>query len=239
MRACHRSLVALRRAARVAGGLLIAGACTHAAALAAPGADLIYTCTDASGRRLTADRLIADCVGREQRVLARDGSLVRIIPPTLTATERAQVEAREQRRAAERERLAELARRDRSLLQRYPNEAAHAKARESALEPARVGMRASEERVKELKAERKPLEQDAEFYVGKPMPAALKQKIDANDAALEAQRVFIANQQAEIARIDATYDAELARLKKLWAGAVQGTLGPIETAAAAAPAPKR
>ena len=239
MRLSARSLAALRRAARAAAALPIAGVCAHAAALAAPGGDVIYTCTDAAGRRLTADRLIAECVGREQRVLARDGSLLRVIPPTLTAAERAEAEARNARRAAERERQAELARRDRTLLQRYPSEAAHAKARESALEPARVGMRASEERIKELKAERKPLDEDAEFYVGKPMPPALKQKIDANDAALDAQRVFIANQQAEIARINATFDAELARLKKLWAGAPPGSLGPIETAAAAAPAPRR
>lgn len=34
----------------------------------------IYACTDASGRRITADRPIASCVDREQRVLGNTGS---------------------------------------------------------------------------------------------------------------------------------------------------------------------
>ena len=227
---------AIARAGRAAiGGLALAGASLGWAA----GSDIIYTCTDAAGKRLTADRLIAECTGREQRVLARDGSLVRIIPPTLTATERAEFEVREQRRVAEREKQQELVRRDRSLLQRYPNEAAHTKARQTALEPARVATQASQERMDELAVERKPLATESEFYVGKVLPAELKAKLDANDAAVEAQRTFTHNQPAEMARINATFDAELARLKKLWAGAAPGSLGPIETAAAPSAAPAK
>ena len=48
----------------------------------------IYTCIDAHGRRLTSDRPIPACIDREQRELNRDGTVRRIIPPTLTATER-------------------------------------------------------------------------------------------------------------------------------------------------------
>ena len=54
----------------------------------------IYTCIDDKGRRLTADRPIAECTDREQQVLNRDGSLRTVLPPTLTAEERAQREAR-------------------------------------------------------------------------------------------------------------------------------------------------
>ena len=43
-----------------------------------------------------------------------------------------------------------------------------------------------------------------------------------------------ANQQSEMARINAGFDAELVRLKKLWAGATPGSLGPLDTAAAPA-----
>jgi hypothetical protein len=237
MRPTARTL-AHRLAARAAAGLVLAGGCLPAAAPATTGSDVIYTCTDASGKRHTADRLIAACMDREQRVLGRDGSLVRVIAPTLTATERAESEAREQRLAAARQAQQDLARRDRSLVQRYPNEAAHAKAREAALEPAQVGLRASEQRVKELTLERKPLLTEAEFYVGKALPLDLKLKLDGNDAAVEAQRAFMQNQQAEISRINAGFDAELVRLKKLWAGATPGSLGPLDTAAAPATNPK-
>ena len=228
---------ALHRAGRFAGALAVAGAAQLAAA--AVGSEFIYTCTDASGKRLTSDRLIAECTGREQRVLGRDGSLLRIVPPTLTPAARAEAEARDQRRAAERQAQLDLVRRDRNLMQRYPNEAAHDKARQAALEPARVGMRASEERLQALAAERKPLQSETEFYVGKPLPSELKLKLDANDAAVAAQRAFMQNQQAEMARLNAGFDLELARLKKLWAGAAPGSLGPLETAAAPASAAAR
>src|SRR5437773_459008 len=82
-------------------------------------------------------------------------------------------------------------------------------------------------------AERKPLIDEAEFYQGKQMPAKLKQALDANDAATDAQRALIQNQQAEIGRINALYDAELGRLRKLWSGAPAGSMGALPVAPAA------
>jgi len=189
----------------------------------------IFTCTDGQGRKLTSDRPIAECIGREQRVLNRDGSVQRVIPPTMTADERADFEAREQRRIAEIKAQQEAVRRDRNLVQRFPNEQAHAKAREAALDDIRKSVQTSEARLKALAVERKPLMDEAEFYVGKKMPAQLKQQLDANDAATEAQKSLVQNQQSEVGRINALYDAELARLKKLWAGAPAGSLGPLPT----------
>jgi hypothetical protein len=228
----HRKLASV--AAHGLAALALMACLSAASGAVAASTDVIYTCTDGAGKRHTADRLIAECMGREQRVLGRDGTLVRVIPPTLTPAERAEVEAREQRRLAEREKQQELVRRDRNLLQRYPNEAVHAEARAASLESARQALRVSQERLQRLAVERKPLTSETEFYVGKALPPELKQKIDANDAAVEAQRSLIQNQQAEIERINSGYDTELARLKKLWGGATPGSLGPIETAAAPA-----
>jgi hypothetical protein len=207
------------------------------AALAAP--ESIFTCTDAQGRKLTSDRLIPECTGREQRVLNRDGSVQRIIPPTMSADERAEFEAREQRRAAEIKAQQEAGRRDRNLLHRFPNEAAHAKARASALDDIRKSVETSEARLNALAVERKPLMDEAEFYAGKKMPALLRQQLDANDAATDAQRALVQNQQSEVERINALYDAELARLKRLWAGAAPGSLGPLASASAPAGPAKR
>lgn len=199
-----------------------------AAQTPSPGANgaraLIYTCVSADGRRFTSDRPIAECSTREQRVLNSDGSLRHVLPPQMSAEERADKEARD--RKAELERLAQqdAVRRDRNLMQRFPDEAAHQRAREGALDTVRVAMRTSEQRLKELGTERKPLLEEAEFYKTKPMPAKLKQQMDANEAATEAQRNAIQNQQAELERVNKLYDAELARLRKLWAGAAPGTL---------------
>ncbi len=199
----------------------------------------IYTCTDDRGRRLTADRPIAECAGKPQQILNKDGSLRGVLPPTLTAEERAAHEARE--RAAQEARAAQqdAARRDRNLVARYPDEARHRAARESALDTVRLALKAIDLRQQQLLAERKPLRDEAEFYEGKPLPPKLKAALDANDAALEGQRGVVVTQEAEMARINRLYDDELVRLRKLWAGAPPGSLGPSgpggPTGAAAAP----
>lgn len=193
-----------------------------------PSAAGIYTCTDGQGRRLTSDRPIADCTSREQRVLNKDGSVRQVVPPTLTAEERAEREAAQRQAELARAAQADAVRRDRNLMARFPNEAAHAKAREAALDPVRVAMKATEKRVKELADERKPLLDDAEFYKGRTLPARLKQQLDANDAAVVAQRQSAANQEQELQRINRLYDIELARLQRLWAGATPGSLPPAE-----------
>lgn len=209
----------------------------------AKGGANIFSCTDANGKRLTSDRPIPECVAREQRVLNADGSVKRVLPPTLTAAERAEAEAREVEAAAERVAKQDTIRRDRSLMQRYPSEAAHRRARDAALEIVRSSMRISEARIKTLTAERKPLQDETQFYAGKQVPAKLKSQIDANDAALSAQRSLMQDQEAEVGRIDGLFDTELARLKKLWAGAPPGSLdNPTAPAgasiAAAAPSTK-
>jgi len=187
----------------------------------------IYSCVDDQGRRITSDRPIATCTAKEQRVLNKDGSLKAVVPPTLTAEERAQKEAAERKQAEQRAAQADAVRRDRNLLARYPSETPHRKAREAALDTVRVAMKATEARLKALEAERKPLLSEAEFYVGKPLPAKLRGQLDANDAATEAQREVALQQQAELERVNRLYDAELTRLKQLWAGAAPGSLGPI------------
>ncbi len=195
----------------------------------------IYTCTDDRGRRLTSDRPIPDCLGKDQRVLNNDGSQRTVLPPTPTAEERAEREVREREAAQRRIDQADAVRRDRNMVARYPDEAAHQKAREAALDTVRLAIKTTEQRLRDLAAERKPLTDEAEFYQGRAMPAKLKTQIDANDAAREAQRSAVANQEAELARINSLYDAELARMRKLWSGAPPGSLGPLVGAAAQAP----
>ncbi len=206
-----------------------------AAQAPASGPSGIYTCIDDKGRRLTSDRPIAECSAKEQRVLNRDGSLKAIHPPTLTADERAEQEAREKRAAEARAAQADAVRRDRNLMARYPSEAPHQKAREAALGGVRLALRSSEQRLADLAAERKPLLDEAEFYKGRTMPEKLKAQIEAVDASVEAQRNAVATQEAELARINRLYDAELQRLRKLWAGAPAGSLGPIHEPPTAAP----
>jgi hypothetical protein len=217
--------MAMRRVALVALCLPVA------ASWAQPSAG-IYTCVDANGRRLTADRPIAECRHKEQQILNRDGSVRGILPPTLTAEERAEKDARDRTAAEARAAAADAARRDRNLMARYPNEAAHQRAREVALDTVRLAIRATELRVRELELARKPLLEEAEFYVGKPLPPKLRTALDANDASTEAQRSATATQEAELGRINRLYDAELDRLRRLWAGVAPSSLRPLPSASA-------
>jgi hypothetical protein len=191
----------------------------------------IYTCTDDHGRKLTSDRPIADCNAKEQRILNKDGSLKAMHPPTLTVDERAEAEARERKAVEGRAAQADAVRRDRNLMTRYRTEESHNAARAAALDTVRAAMKITEARLGDLARDRKPLEDEAEFYKGKPLPTRLRTQIDANDAAVEAQRDAAQTQATELDRVNRLYDAELSRLRRLWAGAPAGSLGPLPQSA--------
>ena len=201
----------------------------------------IYSCIDASGKKLTSDRPIAECANRDQKILNADGSLRKVVPPTPTADESAEAELAARRAAAERSTQQDAVRRDRNLMLRFPTEAAHRKAREAALDDVRKAVRTSEERLKLLAIERKPLLDEAEFYPGGQLPAKLRQALDANDATVEAQRTLVQNQQAEVVRINTLFDIELDRLKRLWGGAQPGSMGAwsVAQSSVAASAPRK
>lgn len=213
------------RRALMTAALLCAGMLSDVTA-----APKVYTCVAANGRTLTSDRPIVECLDREQRILAPDGTLQGVVPPSLTADERAERENRERQMAAERQMKAEAVKRDRTLMMRFPDAESHQKAREAALTNLQIAMRASELRQRELAIERKPLLNEAEFYAGKALPGKLREQLDANDAAMAAQRDAQVNQKAELERINSYFDVELERLKRLWAGTPPGSLAPIADA---------
>lgn len=184
----------------------------------------IYTCIDDKGKLRTADRLIVECSDREQRVLNKDGSVKRIVPPTLTAEERAERDAQLRKEMEEKAAYNDAVRRDRNLKVRFPNEATHNRARESALEAVRASMRASAQRIKELEVERRPLQEEAEFYRGRQVPQRLKQQLEANETSVAAQRELMQTQESELQRVNRIYDVELEHLRKLWKGAPPGSI---------------
>jgi hypothetical protein len=220
---------------RLLGCALLASSGLTCAQANTPSSNQVFTCVNAAGRVLTSDRMIGECMDREQRVLSRDGTLLRIVPPSLTADERADKEAKDRKEAAARDAKSEAVKRDRNLMQRFPNVAAHQKARDQALEVTQFAITQSEARLADLERERKPLTEETEFYKGKQMPGKLKGQLDANDAAAAAQKELLVTQKAELERASKLYDTELAHLKKLWAGAAPGSLqAPADSATATA-----
>ncbi len=178
----------------------------------------IYTCVDRNGRRLTADRPIPECLDREQRELSPSGITRRQIGPSLTELERAAQDAQNRKDAEERARVVEERRRERVLVARYPDKAAHDVERAAAIQMVDDVTATAEKRTLELKAERKKLDVEMEFYKSDPnkAPMTLRRKIAEIDDSLAEQQRFIAGQDQEKRRVHARFDTELSQLRKLW-----------------------
>lgn len=198
-----------------------------------PNSGGIYSCIDAQGRRLTADRPIPQCIDREQRELSPLGTVRRVIGPTLTEQERAQLEVQRRKEQEERTQLAEERRRERVLLARYPNQMAHDAERAEALTQIDLVTAAAVKRIAELQEQRKALDLEMEFYRKEPSkaPMSLRRMMAENEADVLEQQRFIASQDREKRRVHQRFDIELAQLRQLWL-AQRGPLIPLSASSA-------
>ena len=195
------------------------GTVATALAQSAPIAGGVYTCIDAKGRKLTADRPIPECVDREQKVLNPSGTVRAKVGPTLTAQEKAELEQKEKRAQADQGRAAEEKRRDRALLTRYPNKTVHDQERADALTQIAAVTKAATTRSEELVRQRVAIDEEMEFYKKDPSkaPAYLRRQLDENTQSQSVQKRFIGEQEAEAKRVNVRFDDELGRLRQLWA----------------------
>lgn len=178
----------------------------------------IYSCVDGTGRNITSDRPIAECMDRVQREINPSGTVRRVVGPSLTAQERAALEEKEKTAAELRAREAEEKRRDRALLTRYPSRAVHDKERAEALSQVDEVIKASNKRTFELAEQRKTINADFEFYTSDPAraPSSLKRRLEENENSTAVQKRFITEQDAEKKRVNMRFEEELAKLRKLW-----------------------
>ena len=203
----------LLQTALMAGLVLASCLCGEAAAQS------IYTCVDAKGRKITADRPIAECMDRTQQELTRSGRVRREVGPSLTAQERVAQEEKERLQAEARAREVEEKRRDRALLLRYPSRSVHDQERITALAQIDEVIKAASKRTLELAEQRKAINNEFEFYVKDPAkaPPELKRRLEENDSSAAVQKRFIADQEQEKKRVNLRFDEELVKLKQLWA----------------------
>ncbi|WP_092762191.1 DUF4124 domain-containing protein [Rhodoferax sp. OV413] len=188
--------------------------------LGAASAQGIFTCTDSRGKKITSDRPIPECLDREQKELNASGTVKRSMGPILTAQEANEQEIRDKKAAEERARINDERRRNRAMLLRYKDQAAHDAERASALTQVDAVIQTANKRMEELAQQRKTLDSELEFYKSDPskIPAHLRRRVNEFEENLVAQQRFIANQQLEKKRVNDRFDEELARLKPLWAG---------------------
>lgn len=178
----------------------------------------IYTCTDASGRKLTSDRPIPDCADREQKILNPSGTVKARVAPRRSELEQSQLDAQRKAARAEQTRLDEEKKRDRALLIRYPTPELHQKERESQLAHIETVKQTAFGKRQELQAERNWIDKEMSFYEKNPAkaPAKLRQKIDELTRSEAALQRFLNEQDQEIKRTNDRFDEEQRRLTPLW-----------------------
>ena len=232
----------MSKSAWIVGGVLLATLGADWARAQAPGTSGgIYTCVDRNGRRLTADRPIAECLDREQRELGPSGIVRRQIGPSLTEQERAAQEAQRRKEAEARARELEERRRERVLTARYPDKATHDVERAAAIQLVDDVTATAEKRLVELAQQRKAFDVEMEFYKKDPnkAPMTLRRKIAENEESIAEQQRFIAGQDQEKRRVHQRFDVELAQLRKLWDAQRMPLPGTAPASDAAAPAATR
>lgn len=224
--------------------LCVLGMLASASAQTTGGSGKIYTCVDATGRRLSSDRPIPECLDREQRELSSSGATRRVLPPSQSDAERAREaelkQAQAQQREQEKAKQKELERRTQLMLMRYPNQTKHDAERQSQLETVQSAVNTIQIRQRELERQRKELQTELEFYKGdvSKAPQPLQRRVKTNDEEIAVQQKLLQHQEAERKRVNIRFDEELIELKKLWSAQSSRTAsnaGPEE----ASPVPLR
>jgi len=206
----HRMISGALRAAAPAALLAAALAVLPASAWAQ-----LFVCKTPNGRTLTGDVPPPECQDVPVRELNRDGSVKHVIEPPLTDEQKRKREEEEKKRKELEREAREQNRKDRALLETYASEEEIDASRDRTLANQQALIERANQQLKQIKADRKRLEDEAEFYVKRKMPEKLKRAIEDNDT-LQAQQLHtIELIKADMERINERYDAELQRFREL------------------------
>jgi hypothetical protein len=197
--------------------------------LAAPGAALLlalllhapahaqqflYVCTS-HGHTLSGGLPPPECKGEDIRELNPDGTLHKLIPAPLTQEQRKKRDQDEELRRQEEENERAQARKDRALLETYGSVSEIEAARTRTIAGRQVLVDRADQRIAQYAKERKRLDDEAEFYAKREMPAKLKEAFDANKALVAQQEKTKSDVQQEIRTLNARYDADIKRYQEL------------------------
>lgn len=213
---------------RILFGVLLACACLP---LSAQG---IFSCTDAKGRRITSDRPIPECIDRDQTELSSQGTVKRVIKPSMTVEEREAYDSKLQKEQAALALANEERRKNRALVIRFPDKTAHDKVRKEALLSIEVQAVSANARLAALEIDRKKYDDEMEFYKKDPAkaPFALRRKVQDTQQGIEEQKRLLESQTIETQNIHKRFDQELAKLRILWAENGRAETGlPLKTQA--------
>lgn len=176
----------------------------------------VFTCV-ANGKTFSGDRPPPECANSDIRELNRDGSLRRIHSRPLTVEEQRARAYEAKRRFEEEEKLQAQRRRDRSLLDAYADEQEIEVARAKSIETNGLTIQRAQARIERLRAERRKLDDEVEFYKKREVPDHIKRAFVDNDQQMAAEENIIGEARAEMQRVNERFDAEKRRFRELLA----------------------
>ncbi len=193
-------------------GLLLLTLVGAESSLAAPS---IFCCINEAGRQVCGDVLPTACYGRAYRELGYGGRPARTVEAPLTAEQRAQRAAEEQRRSEQERLLNEQRRKDQALLNTYGSEKDIEIMRSRAERDLATAIKAAEERIAEIRRQRKKFEDEAEFYRKRQLPADVAKGLRDTDQEIRAQESVIESKKKDLDAIRLKYDEDLRRFVEL------------------------
>jgi hypothetical protein len=203
-------------AAKILYCLTLSGLWLAVPAQAQMSAQKIFICKDASGRTLTSDRTIPECANQAVREMDRNGVVRRELPAPLTPEQKRQKQLDDEKRKAEEIARAEQKQSDRALLARYGNEKDIANSRQRSTDIVREQIK--RENLLTADAEKQHKNAQTEIAALKDpnkAPPALRRKLEDAERTLADSRKRTKENEAELAAIEAKFDATLKRYREL------------------------
>jgi hypothetical protein len=173
-----------------------------------------YCCDDKTGRRICGDTLPEQCEGRAYRLTDEKG-VVKHVEAPLTAEQKAQRDADAARKKEEEKQAAEQRRKDMALLNSYTNEKDIDAIRDRAIAEVEKIIKQAQDKIDVAQKRKLTLDKEAEFYLKKPMPDALKSQIRENEAELQGQKKIIDDKRQEIETLKLKFEDEKRRYREL------------------------
>ena len=196
---------------RSATALALLGMATLVSVSSANAAGKLFCCNDSNGRQVCGDLMPTECYGRAYREVGESGRTVRNVDAPLTAEQRAERAAEDERRKAEEAAMKEQQRKDQALLNTYGSVKDIDAMRERALVDVEKSISDAEARIVEIKARRTKFENEAEFYKKKQLPPEVQKGLSDADSEIKAQQSIIESKRKDIDVIREKYDEDKRR----------------------------
>ncbi|WP_353152765.1 DUF4124 domain-containing protein [Herminiimonas fonticola] len=176
----------------------------------------IFMCKDASGRTLTSDRPIPECADRAVREYGNNGVVKRDIAAPLTAEQKREKQAQEDRKKAELAAAEEQKKADRALSARYRSEEdiAAARKRDSGIVSEHIAQQKKSLAIadKDWKDAQAAVEAQKKKGV---VAAGLQYKLDRSEQSVRDLKARLQESELELAQVHAKYDLTLQRFREI------------------------